>query len=123
MKLGTFSVSLAVKDMSASRAFYEKLGFERTGGDGETWTILSDGKTVIGLFHGMFEQNLMTFNPGWEGSWKPAEEFTDVRDLRSEMVAAGIETYADTTADTSEGPASFMITDPDGNQILIDQHV
>ena len=123
MKLGTFSVSLAVKDMAASRAFYEKLGFERTGGDGETWTILADGKTVIGLFHGMFEKNLMTFNPGWEGSWQPAAEFTDVRELRSELADSGIDIYADTTAESAAGPASFIITDPDGNQILIDQHV
>ena len=88
-----------------------------------TWTILADGKTVIGLFHGMFEKNLMTFNPGWEGSWQPAAEFTDVRELRSELADSGIDIYADTTAESAAGPASFMITDPDGNQILIDQHV
>ncbi|MGI9645665.1 MAG: VOC family protein [Ilumatobacteraceae bacterium] len=122
MKLGAFSVSLAVADMAVSRSFYENLGFEMTGGDGESWTILVNGPTVIGLFHGMFEGNILTFNPGWEGAGLPAEDFTDIRELRDRIAALGVETDADTPSDTSEGPASSSITDPDGNVILLDQH-
>ena len=123
MQLGAFSVSLAVEDMAASRTFYENLGFTMTGGDGESWTILVNGSTVIGLFQGMFEGNILTFNPGWEGAGQPAEQFTDIRELRDRLAALGIETDADTTSDRSEGPASFTITDPDGNVILFDQHL
>jgi len=123
MELGAFSVSLCVEDMAASRAFYEKLGFAMTGGDGESWTILVNGTTVIGLFHGMFEGNILTFNPGWDGAGQPADDFTDVRQLRARLAAAGLEPTGDTTADSPSGPASFMVTDPDGNVILIDQHV
>ncbi len=123
MHLGTFSVSLAVKDMAASRAFYGELGFEMVAGDGESWTIVANGMSVIGLFQGMFDANILTFNPGWEGLGEPAESFTDVRELRDRLVAAGMELSSDTTAETPSGPASFTIADPDGNVILFDQHV
>lgn len=123
MQLGAFSVSLSVADMAASRRFYENLGFAMTGGDGENWTILVSGATVIGLFHGMFEGNILTFNPGWEGAGQPLESFTDVRELRARVGALGIDATADTTGDSDSGPASFVMTDPDGNAILIDQHV
>jgi catechol 2,3-dioxygenase-like lactoylglutathione lyase family enzyme len=123
VQLGTFSVSLAVNDMAASRNFYQELGFDMIAGDGETWTIVANGTTVIGLFKGMFEGNIMTFNPGWEGLGQPAETFTDVRELSAQLTAAGIETSADTTAETPSGPASLTIADPDGNVILFDQHV
>lgn len=123
MKLGAFSVSLTVKDMGASRDFYEKLGFSMVAGDGESWTILGNESAVIGLFHGMFENNILTFNPGWEGLGQPVEEFTDVRELSAQLTADGIEPVDDTSAETPTGPASFKLTDPDGNMILIDQHV
>jgi hypothetical protein len=109
--------------MATSRAFYEKLGFGMVAGDGETWTILANGTTAIGLFHGMFEGNLLTFNPGWEGLGTESGEFTDIRELRAQLTALGLEPTADTTAESPSGPASFMVTDPDGNVILIDQHV
>lgn len=92
-------------------------------GDGETWTILSNQSTVIGLFHGMFESNILTFNPGWTGLGEALEEFTDIRVLSDQLTADGLELAGDTTKDTPSGPASFMVTDPDGNTILIDQHV
>ena len=123
VQFGTFSVSLSVTDMAASRAFYGKLGFDMVAGDGETWTIVANETTVIGLFQGMFEGNILTFNPGWEGMGEESESFTDVRQLRSQLAAAGVEATADTTGDTPNGPASFMISDPEGNVILIDQHV
>ncbi|MCH9815213.1 MAG: VOC family protein [Actinomycetia bacterium] len=123
MQLGAFSVSLVVQDMAASREFYGKLGFAMVGGDGQTWTILLNGTTVIGLFHGMFEQNILTFNPGWQGAGEAAADFTDVRQLREDATQAGLPVTADTTQETPSGPASFMITDPDGNTILFDQHV
>lgn len=123
MELGAFSVSLAVKDMAASRAFYEPLGFSMVGGDGESWTILANGTTAIGLFQGMFEGNILTFNPGWTGLGEAVEEFTDVRELRAQLAERGIETSGDTTVDTPSGPASFSVADPDGNVILFDQHV
>lgn len=123
MELGAFSISLAVKDMAVSRAFYSKLGFEMMAGDGETWTIMANGSHAIGLFHGMFESNILTFNPGWVGLGEDVEEFTDIRELSSQLRAMGIETSNDTTGETPSGPASFAITDPDGNAILIDQHV
>jgi catechol 2,3-dioxygenase-like lactoylglutathione lyase family enzyme len=121
--LGAFSVSLTVADMAASRAFYGRLGFEMVGGDGESWTICSNGSQVIGLFHGMFDANILTFNPGWQGVGETADEFTDVREIRSQLAEAGLQLSADTTSDTPAGPASFMIADPDGNMILVDQHV
>ena len=123
MDLGTFSVSLAVKDMAASRGFYQKLGFEMVTGDGETWTILANGSTIIGLFQGMFDANIMTFNPGGVGMGEDAPKFTDVREVRSRLASDGIEISADTTGETPSGPASFTVTDPDGNAILFDQHV
>ncbi len=123
MDLGAFSVSLAVTDMVTSRKFYSRLGFEMVGGDGESWTIMANRSHVIGLFHGMFESNILTFNPGWVGVGEPVEEFTDVRELSRQLSASGIEPTNDTTGETPDGPASFMVTDPDGNVILIDQHV
>jgi catechol 2,3-dioxygenase-like lactoylglutathione lyase family enzyme len=123
MELGAFSVSLAVKDMAVSRDFYSKLGFEMVAGDGETWTIIANESVAIGLFQGMFESNILTFNPGWEGLGQPVEDFTDIRDLSREIMADGLAPADDTTRDTSSGPASFTLTDPDGNAILFDQHV
>jgi lactoylglutathione lyase len=123
MQLGNFSVSLAVKDIGLSRAFYEKLGFTVWGGVQEqNWLILKNGSTVIGLFQGMFERNLLTFNPGWDSDAKPLTEFTDVRDLQRNLKSQGIELVSEADEATS-GPASFMVEDPDGNQILVDQHV
>ena len=123
MELGVFSVSLAVQDMAASQSFYEKLGFSMVAGDGDTWTIVANGSTVIGLFHGMFEDNIMTFNPGWEGLGTAIDHFTDVRKLSAGFVETGIATVDDTTGDSPAGPASFSVADPDGNVILFDQHV
>jgi lactoylglutathione lyase len=122
MKLGAFSISLAVKDLATSREFYRTLGFEPTGG-GDKWQIMVNGLTVIGLFEGMFEQNILTFNPGWGQDKTPLEQFTDVRALKTQLEAAGVETTHATTDKTESGPASFIITDPDGNTILVDQHV
>jgi catechol 2,3-dioxygenase-like lactoylglutathione lyase family enzyme len=123
MELGAFSVSLAVEDIHASKAFYEKLGFEAFGGEiSQNWLIMKNGDSVIGLFQGMFEKNLLTFNPGWDQTANTLDSFTDVRDIQKELKGQGVE--FDAEADTgSTGPAHFMITDPDGNQILIDQHV
>jgi catechol 2,3-dioxygenase-like lactoylglutathione lyase family enzyme len=123
MELGAFSVSLAVKDMAVSRAFYSKLGFEMIAGDGETWTIVANQLVAIGLFQGMFEGNILTFNPGWAGLGQPVEDFTDIRDLSGDLTQAGLVLADDTTGATPGGPASFSITDPDGNTILFDQHV
>lgn len=122
MDLGAFSVSLSVKDMAASRAFYEALGFTHLDGDAEQGClILHNGSTVIGLFHGMFEGNLLTFNPGWDSSGKNVDPFTDVRQIQMRLRESGI--GLDSEADEStEGPAHVKFTDPDGNQILIDQH-
>lgn len=121
--LGNFSVSLAVKDLAASRAFYQKLGFEPRGGNAaKGWLILQNGGATIGLFQGMFERNLLTFNPGWDSACNTLEGFTDVRELQRRLRAAGIEPV--TPADESAtGPGSFVIVDPDGNPILVDQHV
>ena len=123
MELGAFSISLAVKDMAASRDFYSKLGFEMVAGDGESWTIVANDPVVIGLFHGMFESNILTFNPGWAGLGEPVDEFTDIRSLKTELTAKGLEPADDTTGATPSGPASFTLADPDGNAILFDQHV
>lgn len=123
MKLGAFSISLSVKDLKASRIFYEKLGFSVFGGnEAENWLIMKNGDHIIGLFQGMFEKNILTFNPGWDQNAKTLESFTDVRDLQRALKAQGItmQTEAD---ETTSGPASFVIIDPDGNPILIDQHV
>ena len=122
MNLGAFSISLAVKDLAASRAFYELLGFSQFHGDAEQgWLILRNGNAVIGLFQGMFEGSILTFNPGWDQDAQPVDPFTDVRAIQQKLRAAGV--LFDTEADEStEGPASLMITDPDGNKILLDQH-
>ena len=123
MELGAFSVSLAVKDIEASRAFYEKLGFEVVGGDpSQNWLILRNATHTIGLFQGMFEQNILTFNPGWDDEAAPLDSFTDIRDLQRRLKAAGVELLTEADESTS-GPASLMVVDPDGNTILIDQHV
>jgi catechol 2,3-dioxygenase-like lactoylglutathione lyase family enzyme len=123
MKLGAFSISLSVKDIDASLAFYSKLGFEKIGGERpQNWLILRNAETTIGLFQGMFEKNMLTFNPGWDASCNPLTSFTDVRDLQQELLQNGVslESKADTQ---TKGPASFVVIDPDGNPILIDQHV
>ena len=122
MDLGAFSVSLNVKDIAASKAFYEKLGFTPIGGNAEeNWLILRNGDHVIGLFRGMFERNLLTFNPGWDQNAENLEAFTDVRDLQRELKAQGVE-LASEVAENSTGPGFISLVDPDGNPILIDQH-
>lgn len=123
MSIGAFSVSLPVEDLEASTEFYSHLGFEPFAGDDETWSILFDGATVIGLFQGAIEDMALTFNPGWSGPGTPAEEFEDVRELRARLAGEGFAIFEDTTSDSTEGPASFKIKDPDGNEILFDQHV
>ncbi len=123
MQLGNFSVSLAVKDIKASKAFYEKLDFKEVAGQLEqNWLILQNGTTTIGLFQGMFEKNIMTFNPGWTTDKETLDEFQDVRELQSMLKERGLKlsTEAD---ESSKGPASFTLVDPDGNPILFDQHV
>lgn len=123
MELGAFSVSLAVKNIKASKAFYEKLGFEKFGGNlEENWLIMKNGDSVIGLFQGMFENNILTFNPGWNQNAENLESFTDVRKLQKELKEKGVELNTEADESTT-GPASFIITDPDGNTILVDQHV
>lgn len=123
MELGAFSVSLVVKDIATSRSFYEALGFTQLGGNQEHgWLILTNGTTVIGLFHGMFERNMLTFNPGWRSDCSELESFTDVRELERRLVAAGIAITASNTHDSASGPAYISLVDPDGNPILIDQH-
>ncbi|MGC1439412.1 MAG: VOC family protein [Burkholderiaceae bacterium] len=122
MELGAFSLSLAVKDLEASKDFYEKLGFSPFGGDpDQRWLILRNGDHVLGLFQGMFDENLMTFNPGWDQHGKNLGQFTDIRELQRELRTKGISLRNEIDESTT-GPASFMIADPDGNQILIDQH-
>jgi catechol 2,3-dioxygenase-like lactoylglutathione lyase family enzyme len=122
MDLGAFSVSLNVKDIAASKAFYEKLGFTPIGGNAaENWLILRNGDHVIGLFQGMFERNLLTFNPGWDQQCNETAEHTDVREIQRRLRAAGIP-LVNEADEKSEGPASCMVIDPDGNPILIDQH-
>jgi lactoylglutathione lyase len=123
MKLGTFSVSLAVKDIAASRAFYEKFGFEVFAGDAaKNWLILKNGDHVIGLFQGMFEKNILTFNPGWDSNAQKLSTFTDVRELQRQLKAQGVHLVNEADERTT-GPASFVAVDPDGNPILVDQHV
>jgi lactoylglutathione lyase len=123
MELGTFSISLAVKSIEASRAFYEKLGFKVFAGDvSQHWLILKNGPHAIGLFQGMFEKNILTFNPGWDSNASKLKAFTDVRDLQRELKARGVQLTTE-AAETSTGPASFTTMDPDGNAILVDQHV
>ena len=123
MDLGAFSVSLAVKDLAASTAFYEKFGFKSFAGNAEqNWLILKNGDHVIGLFQGMFEKNILTFNPGWDQNAQKVASFTDVRELQRELKAQGVELMQQADESTT-GPASFAAVDPDGNPILVDQHV
>jgi lactoylglutathione lyase len=123
MELGAFSVSLAVKDIEASKLFYEKLGFKAfAGNQSQNWLILKNGDHVIGLFQGMFEKNILTFNPGWNSDAQPLENFTDVRELQRQLKGRGVDLISEAD-ESSTGPASFMVVDPDGNTILIDQHV
>ncbi|WP_223482771.1 VOC family protein [Stenotrophomonas sp. OVS01A] len=123
MQLGAFSVSLAVKDLATSRAFYEALGFSVTGGDAaQNWLVLRNNGIVVGLFQGMFEGNLLTFNPGWDQHKQELASFQDVREVQAELDAKGIALTARADPD-GEGPAHLQLTDPDGNVILIDQHV
>ncbi|MBW1911589.1 MAG: VOC family protein [Deltaproteobacteria bacterium] len=123
MELGAFSLSLAVKDIHLSRAFYEKFGFEVVGGEAsQKWLILRNGNHTIGLFQGMFEKNTLTFNPGWDKNAVPLDSFTDVRDIQRQLKAQGVELLSEADED-STGPASFIAVDPDGNPILVDQHV
>jgi catechol 2,3-dioxygenase-like lactoylglutathione lyase family enzyme len=123
MEFGNFSVSLAVKDIMASKAFYEKLDFKVVGGKLEqNWIVLQNGSTTIGLFQGMFDKNLMTFNPGWTKDKQPMADFQDVRDLQRSLKARGL-TMAVEADEKTDGPAHFMVTDPDGNTLLVDQHV
>ena len=123
MELGNFSVSLAVKDIEASKQFYEKLGFKGFAGEqSQGWLIMKNGDHNIGLFQGMFDKNILTFNPGWSSDAQALSKFTDVRELQRQLKASGVEMIAEAD-ENSTGPASFMIADPDGNTILVDQHV
>ena len=123
MELGAFSVSLTVKDIEASRDFYENFGFEVFGGDlSQNWLIMKNGDSVIGLFQGMFEENILTFNPGWDQNAGELDSFTDIRELQRQLKAQGV-AFVSEADDSTTGPASFMIVDPDGNPILVDQHV
>ena len=123
MQLGAFSISLAVKDLQASKAFYEKLGFTVFGGDAaQNWLILKNSDHVIGLFQGMFEKNILTFNPGWDSDARELDSYTDVRELQRQLKEQGV-TFQLEADENTTGPASFVIEDPDGNPILVDQHV
>jgi len=123
MKLGAFSISLAVKDLKASQRFYEMLGFKIFGGNAEqNWLIMKNETHLIGLFQGMFDKNMLTFNPGWDGDAQPIPGYTDVRELQRRLKAQGA-TLAQEADETTSGPASFVIVDPDGNPILVDQHL
>jgi lactoylglutathione lyase len=123
MELGAFSISLAVKDLQASKTFYEKFGFTVFGGEAsQNWLIMKNGEHTIGLFQGMFEKNTLTFNPGWDSNAGKLDSFTDVRDLQRQLKAQGVQLLAEADEETT-GPASFIAVDPDGNPILVDQHV
>ncbi len=123
MELGAFSISLAVKDIEASREFYEKLGFEIFGGDAsQNWLIMKNGDSTIGLFQGMFEKNTLTFNPGWDNDAHVLDSFTDVREIQRQLKEKGIELVSEADESTT-GPASLIAIDPDGNPILVDQHI
>ena len=123
MELGAFSVSLSVKDIHASKAFYEKLGFTmRAGALDQNWVVMKNGPHIIGLFQGMFDKNMLTFNPGWNQEKEAVDPFTDVRELQKQLKANGV-TLTTEADETTAGPAYFMLTDPDGNPILVDQHV
>ncbi|NEU30652.1 VOC family protein [bacterium LRH843] len=122
MKLGAFTVSLTVKDINKSKSFYEKLGFQVFGGDiTQYWLIMKNENCIIGLFQGMFERNILTFNPGWNESAENLDSFTDIREIQKQLKEKGIKILTEAD-ETSEGPASFTIEDPDGNPILFDQH-
>ena len=123
MELGAFSISLSVRDLEASREYYEKFGFAVVGGDpSQNWQILRNGSCTIGLFHGMFEGNILTFNPGWDAMAQPLDTYTDVRELQRQLKASGVPLVSEADEEGS-GPASFVTQDPDGNTILVDQHV
>ncbi|HEX2490452.1 MAG TPA: VOC family protein [Blastocatellia bacterium] len=123
MELGAFSISLAVKDLGASRAFYEKFGFKVFAGDAsKNYLMMKNGDHVIGLFHGMFEKNILTFNPGWDSNAQKLATFTDIRELQRQLKAQGVQLQHEAD-EGSTGPASFIAIDPDGNPILVDQHV
>ena len=123
MKIGAFSMSLSVKNIHASRQFYENLGFSSFGGHIEqNWLIMKNGNAIIGLFQGMFEKNILTFNPGWDENAQLVAGYTDIRDIQKLLKSKGIQFVAEADENT-KGPASFIIADPDGNQILLDQHV
>jgi len=123
MQLGAFSISLAVKDLAASKAFYEKLGFTPIGGAiDQNYLVLRNGEATVGLFQGMFEQNILTFNPGWSSTGDHPGSFTDVRELQKRLKEQGLAVVQEAD-EASTGPASFVLVDPDGNPILIDQHV
>ena len=123
MELGAFSISLAVKNIETSRAFYEKFGFKVVGGDAtQNWLILRNSDHTIGLFQGMFKKNTLTFNPGWDNNAAQVDTFTDIRDLQRQLKAQGVELLTEAD-ETSTGPASFIAVDPDGNPILVDQHI
>jgi catechol 2,3-dioxygenase-like lactoylglutathione lyase family enzyme len=123
MDLGAFSISLAVKDIAASKAFYEKLGFKLFGGDiTQNWLILKNGNSIIGLFQGFFEKNMLTFNPGWDMDAKTLVNYTDIRALQKRLKEQGVE-FANEADEKSTGPAHFMLMDPDGNPILVDQFI
>jgi catechol 2,3-dioxygenase-like lactoylglutathione lyase family enzyme len=123
MELGAFSISLAVKDLAASRAFYEKFGFTAFGGDpAQNWLILKNGPHVIGLFQGMFEKNMLTFNPGWNSDAQNLATFTDIRELQRQLKTQGVQLLSEADESTT-GPGSLMAVDPDGNPVLLDQHV
>ncbi len=122
MNLGAFSISLAVKDIHASKAFYEKLGFVSFHGVlDQNWCILKNGDHIIGLFQGMFDKNILTFNPGWDQNAQNTSDFTDVRELQKQLSAAGV-SFVQKADESTTGPASFVVEDPDGNPILVDQH-
>jgi len=123
MDLGAFSISLAVKDITASQKFYEKFGFKQFGGNpAHKWVILKNGDHIVGLFQGMFEKNILTFNPGWDANAQELPAFTDVRELQRRLKAQGVQFMSEAEESTT-GPASFIAVDPDGNPILVDQHV
>lgn len=123
MDLGAFSISLAVKDIEASKLFYQKLGFQIFGGDqAQKWLILKNGDAIIGLFQGMFEKNILTFNPGWDQNAGKVDPFTDIREIQKKLKTVGMEFATEADLNTT-GPASFMVIDPDGNPVLLDQHV
>jgi len=122
MRLGNFSVSLAVKNLAASKAFYEQLGFRVVHGDGKNWSIVQNETSTIGLFQGMFDKNMLTYNPGWDRAGATQADFDDVRDIQRALLHRGL-TLTTKADETTTGPASLMLVDPDGNPILVDQHV